>query len=124
MNIFFAMIRHAQRPLRLTLAAGLSCCLPLLPHASLADGYKQAEHQVKNLPCTAAETVDQILTRTHRNLNPDRGWRVVAMDDGDYLVERIFMASKSAELLYRWRVGAGDAPAAISDRAKMLCDNG
>ena len=85
------------------------------------DSYSLAERVVKTQPCTAEQTVDQFfdqkLSHTHRDL----GWRVFAMDDG-FLVERVFMVSKGAELRYRWHVTNNTVtPSPVNERAQNLC---
>ena len=89
---------------------------------SYADAYDSAKQLVKEQACGSEETVDQILTRKHRTLYNDLGWRVVEIEEGEFLVERSFLASKVAELRYRWRVDATGSPKAESERARKLCD--
>lgn len=88
--------------------------------ADAAASHDEAERLVKNQPCLAGETIDQFLDHTLKPSYRDLGWRVFARDGG-FDVERAFLASKSMELRYRWRVGATKAPQPISERAEHLC---
>ena len=109
-----------QKTLKHSLIALLGTLLVSLP-VFAEDSYSLAEKLVKSQPCTAEQTVDQFfdqkLSHTHRDL----GWRVFAMDDG-FLVERVFMVSKGAELRYRWHVTNNTVtPSPVNERAQNLC---
>lgn len=88
-----------------------------------SDGHTDAKHAVINQPCQPGETVDQLLNHKHRNLYTDLGWRVFALDEGGYLVERSFLVSKFAELRYRWRVNQANSPEPVSEQANKLCSS-
>lgn len=88
--------------------------------AYAAANHAAAEEVVKNQPCKAGETVDQLLDRELKPSHRDLGWRVFARDDG-FDVERAFLASKSMELRYRWRVGSSGQGSPVSERAQKLC---
>lgn len=109
----------SKRYSSLVVRAGVLCCL--ISTNSNANGHAWAEQAVKSLPCKGAETIDDILDHKHRNLYVDLGWRVFAEESGDYLVERNFLISKSAELRYRWRVNSALEAVAVSERAQQLC---
>ncbi len=87
--------------------------------ASAAPSESEAQQLVQNQACKDGESVAQFLdhkSSSHRDL----GWRVFPADGG-FDVERAFLASKSMELRYRWRVGADGQVQAVSDRAQNLC---
>ena len=96
----------------------LGCCLA---NPVKANEYNSAKHAVINQPCQPGETIDQLLEHKHRNLFTDLGWRVFALKEGEYLVERAFMVSKGAELSYRWWVSAANPPKPANERTENLC---
>lgn len=102
------------------MAAALCLFAVLTGPAQAAVDYPDAERAVKNQSCQAGETVDQFLDHKLKPSHRDLGWRVFARDDG-YDVERAFLASKSMELRYRWRVSASGGAQPASDRARSLC---
>lgn len=75
---------------------------------------------VKNQPCKEGETVDQYLGSKLKSSHRDLGWRVFPVEGG-IDVERAFVASKSMEIRYRWRVDDSGQVQAIGDRAQNLC---
>lgn len=89
--------------------------------AQTADGKTQAENLVKNQPCMAGETIEQLMDRKLKPSHRDLGWRVFAREDQGFDVERSFMVSKSAELRYRWRVAGNGTAYPESERARNLC---
>lgn len=87
--------------------------------AQAAIGEGDAEKIVKDQPCKEGESIDQYMSHklsSHRDL----GWRLYPVD-GDFDVERVFLASKSMEIHYRWRVDQAGQAQAVSERAKNLC---
>ncbi|WP_054775096.1 hypothetical protein, partial [Methylogaea oryzae] len=88
------------------IAASLLLCAVQAGPVQAAVDYPDAERVVKNQSCKSGETVDQFLDHKLKPSHRDLGWRVFARDGG-YDVERAFLASKSMELRYRWRVSAG-----------------
>lgn len=88
--------------------------------AYAAPGGADAEHIVKHQPCKDGESVDQYLGRKLSSSHRDLGWRVFSSDEG-VDVERAFLASKSTEIRYRWRVDNVGQVQAASDRAQNVC---
>lgn len=88
--------------------------------ANAVASHAEAESVVKNQPCTGGETVDQFLDHKLKPSHRDLGWRVFAREGG-FDVERAFLASKSMELRYRWRVSTNGAAQPASGRAESLC---
>ncbi|BBL69458.1 hypothetical protein [Methylogaea oryzae] len=85
-----------------------------------AAGEADAEQIVKSHPCADGETIDQYLGHKLSSSHRDLGWRVFPAEGG-VDVERAFLASKSMEIRYRWRVDGTGQVQAISDRAQSLC---
>ena len=101
----------------------LFCILLLFATACPAvaeDQYDQALHQVQTLGCLDSENIEAYLNRKLKPSHRDLGWQVFQNDYG-FDVERTFMASKSMELRYRWRLHHNGELNAISERAKTLC---
>lgn len=99
-------------------SAILLVALCRIAHAAPSDG--EAEQMVRNQPCKDGESVAQYLDHKLSSSHRDLGWRVFPAENG-LDVERAFLASKSMELRYRWRVDGTGQVQAISDRAQNLC---
>lgn len=102
-------------------ASGLVAGLCLLGRmAAAAAGDDAALAIVKNQPCRDGESVAQYLDHKAPSSLRDGGWRVFATEEG-FDVERVFLASKSMEIRYRWRVDGAGVAQPVGDRAQGLC---
>ncbi|MDD4913538.1 MAG: hypothetical protein PHW13_00700 [Methylococcales bacterium] len=85
------------------------------------DDYAFAEQTVKGLPCADNRTVDEVLGRKHLATYTDLGWRVLAIAEHVYLVERAFLVSQSVQIRYQWLIEPAGRPEPMSEHARDLC---